>query len=85
MKVAAGHDLGTAPLRKALVMVEAATKRLTEIFTNEFGFPVDGAALGSTRRRKFFGAALTVRRVRTAITLVDGASVLDMSEKRSCP
>jgi hypothetical protein len=36
VKVAAGHDIGTAPQRKALVIAEAATKRLTEIFTNEF-------------------------------------------------
>ena len=54
VKVAAGHDVGTAPQQKALVMAEAATKRLTEIFMNEFGFPEEMPELVST-------AALRVR------------------------
>src|SRR5690242_14248912 len=48
VKVAAGHDIGTAPQRKALVMAEAATKGLTEIFTNEFGFAEEIPELVST-------------------------------------
>ncbi len=48
VKVAAGHDVGTAPQRKALVMAEAATKRLAEIFTNEFGFPEEVPELVTT-------------------------------------
>jgi hypothetical protein len=54
VKVAAGHDVGTAPQRKALVMAEAATKRLTEVFTNGFGFAEEVPELVST-------AALRVR------------------------
>jgi len=48
------RDVGTVPQRKALVMAEAATKRLTEIFTNEFGFLEEVPELVST-------AALRVR------------------------
>lgn len=52
--VAAGHDVGTAPHKKPLVMAEASTQRLTEIFTTEFGFPEEVSELVST-------AALRVR------------------------